>query len=999
MNPDNTVIFATNTTLLLTSKGSISISFDVPLSKDAVEGIYIIQAEANRGGKKIGLDTTWFKILEGIPGLELTLPEAIIPNSTNAIPFTLTNPGMSIIESSTLTVSFIDPDKSLLWHGTSTFSAVAIAGSSTLNIKIPIKIINFGIYELFYTLSYEGKILVGSREIKCDAIIKVEQDKTKYRVREAIKSEVEIINRGKFRQDLRVISFIDEFNLSTTTALSLLPSKKGSLTLTTFIPVSATVGYHYGTVCVQIGSSTKYEQFRFYIPQARLEVKFNNKSYKPGERVNIYVQNIGGVPDSWDYTIRLFDTIGNEVYTGEGSIDNLFPADDERVIGFDIPAGLITGDYIISLITTEQLIQLREYFDRYIRIEGIEADMSIWTDKKTYSINEEINVNVKIDNKNEAIQNAKLSLKVRSNYPGWKTFTGLKRIYDIKVDGNYVWFATDGIVKRYNKVDNNWDVYNKIRAEIIAVDGRYIWFGTGDSGVSRYDKKTESWTTFTQYNSGLVDNYISSIAVDGEYIWFGTKYDGVSRYDKETGSWTTFTRENSGLVNNGVESIAVDGKYIWFGIKYYGVSRYDKETGSWTTFNKENSGLASNKISSIAVDEKYIWFGSRYSDYVGENRGVSRYDKETGSWTTFPQHNGGLVSNHIHSIAVDGKYIWFGTGDGVSRYDKETGSWTTFNDENSGLVNNNITSIAVDEKYIWFGTWYGVSQYDKGSHDWSTFTQQNSELVGNMITSIAVDEKYIWFGESYNGVSRYDKETNSWTTFTQENSGLVNNGIRAIAVDEKYIWFGTYYGVSRYDKETGSWTTFTQYNSGLLDNYIMSIAVDGGYIWFGIFYAGAGRNGVSRYDKETGSWTTFTQYNSGLVDNDIRSIAVDGEYIWFGTYYDGVSRYDKETGSWTTFNKENSGLVSNSIRSIAVDVRYIWIGTHYGVSRYDKETGSWTTFNEENSGLVRNYIHSIAVDGKYIWFGTWYGVSRYDKETGSWITFKRQNSELVDNDI
>ncbi|MEW6609821.1 MAG: hypothetical protein AB1414_20655, partial [bacterium] len=31
MNPDNTVIFATNTTLLLTSKGSISISFDVPL--------------------------------------------------------------------------------------------------------------------------------------------------------------------------------------------------------------------------------------------------------------------------------------------------------------------------------------------------------------------------------------------------------------------------------------------------------------------------------------------------------------------------------------------------------------------------------------------------------------------------------------------------------------------------------------------------------------------------------------------------------------------------------------------------------------------------------------------------------------------------------------------------------------------------------------------------------------------------------------------------------
>ncbi|MEW6620855.1 MAG: hypothetical protein AB1422_16230, partial [bacterium] len=786
-----------------------------------------------------------------------------------------------------------------------------------------------------------------------------------------------IINTGKFKQDMEVVSFIEGFNFSTTTLLSLLPSQKGNLSLSALIPASLTAGYHYGSVCVQIGSSSKYKQFSFYIPQAKLEVKLNDKSYQPGEKVNIYVKNIGGVADSWDYTIRLFDTIGNEVYTGEGSIDNLFPADDERVIGFDIPEGLITGDYIISLITTAQLIQLREYFDRYIRIEGIDADMSIWTTQKTYSINEQINVNVKIDNKNKAIEDAKLSLKVRNNYPGWQTFTALKRIYDIKVDGNYVWFTTDLIVKRYNKVDNKWDDYNKIQdANTIAVDGRYIWFGTWD-GVSRYDKETDSWTTFNEENSGLVSNYIHSIAVDGKYIWFGTWYSGVSRYDKETGSWTTFNAGNSELVSNEIRTIAVDGRYIWFGA--WGVSRYDKETGSWITFNKENSGLVSNNISSIAVDEKYIWFGTEYD-------GVSRYDKETGSWTTFNAGNSELVSNEIRTIAVDGRYIWFGAW-GVSRYDKETGSWTTFTQQNSGLVSNNISSIALDEKYIWFGTDYaGVSRYDKEGYNWIDFTQQNSGLVSNDIWSIAVDDKYIWFGTDYDGVSRYDKETGSWTTFTEQNSGLVRNDIHSITVDGKYIWFGTWDGVSRYDKETGSWTTFNK-NSGLESNDIWSIAVDGKYIWIGTC-----EGGVSRYDKETGSWTTFTKQNSGLQTNCIRTIAVDGKYIWIGTWDNDVSRYDKETGSWTTFTSYNSGLVGYKIRSIAVDGKYIWIGTRYGLSRYDKETGSWTTFTQHS-------IMSIAVDGKYIWIGTWLGVLRYDKETSSWTTFTPENSELVSNYI
>ena len=39
---------------------------------------------------------------------------------------------------------------------------------------------------------------------------------------------------------------------------------------------------------------------------------------------------------------------------------------------------------------------------------------------------------------------------------------------------------------------------------------------------------------------GPVHNGILAIAVDDPYVWFGT-YRGLSRLDKRTGIWTTFT--------------------------------------------------------------------------------------------------------------------------------------------------------------------------------------------------------------------------------------------------------------------------------------------------------------------------------------------------------------------------------------------------------------------------------------------------------------------------
>ena len=47
--------------------------------------------------------------------------------------------------------------------------------------------------------------------------------------------------------------------------------------------------------------------------------------------------------------------------------------------------------------------------------------------------------------------------------------------------------------------------------------------------------------TFGIKKDGLAHNSVLSITLDGDRVWFGTSR-GLSRYNKSTGSWTTFTQ-------------------------------------------------------------------------------------------------------------------------------------------------------------------------------------------------------------------------------------------------------------------------------------------------------------------------------------------------------------------------------------------------------------------------------------------------------------------------
>ena len=180
-----------------------------------------------------------------------------------------------------------------------------------------------------------------------------------------------------------------------------------------------------------------------------------------------------------------------------------------------------------------------------------------------------------------------------------------------------------------------------------------------------------------EYAKSLVSDEIWCLTADGKYVWVGTRI-GASRYDKSRDTWVTFTKED-GLASDAVSSIAVEDSRVWFGSDN-GVSMYDKNSHDWTILTTSD-GLSSNRITCIASDGDSILFGTF-------DAGVSKYNRKTKSsvnevniktkkWEIYTKKDG-LAHNSVLSVAVDGNLVWFGTSRGLSRYNKTTGDWTTF---------------------------------------------------------------------------------------------------------------------------------------------------------------------------------------------------------------------------------------------------------------------------------------------------------------------------------
>ncbi len=552
-------------------------------------------------------------------------------------------------------------------------------------------------------------------------------------------------------------------------------------------------------------------------------------------------------------------------------------------------------------------------------------------------------------------------------------------IKDIAFTKDYIWFSTRSVgVKRYERATKTWRSYTEAQGmasrsgEWIAADGEGVWTSGGGHyswvrdrrahGVSYYRSDDDTWTIYDR-REGLRADETELGQVSDDYVWsFG--WTGINRYDKAGKLWTSFTRSD-GLPRSSVEAISEDSDGFWVGTNSKGVLKYAQASGAWTAFTVED-GLVQDSVSryQLKVDSKYVW--------VGTSMGLSRYDKEKETWTSFTKPTT-LANRRAVAVTTDSRYVWVGTHRGLSRYDKRYDRWKHFakSEEESGwdeddngeeedeedgekeekneLVDNNVIDLSVGRRYVWIATEGGVGRYDKIADRFESYTKEN-QLPSVDIRAVVQNRSDVWIGTK-NGISKHSilsEDRNAWETYnaaieilpTVEGKyakSLKNDDVRCLAVDDNRVWAGTKTGVSLYALRQGTWTTFAQ-EDGLASDEVSCIIIDSEQVWFG-----SGR-GVTVYDTVNETWRTLTEAD-GLGSNLITSMAIRGDQVWFGTFDKGVTMLDKTTGQFTTFTKAD-GLPHNGILSIAIDDDYLWFGTHGGLTRYDSLTGTWTVYTE-----------------------------------------------------
>lgn len=288
---------------------------------------------------------------------------------------------------------------------------------------------------------------------------------------------------------------------------------------------------------------------------------------------------------------------------------------------------------------------------------------------------------------------------------------------------------------------------------------------------------------FNTSNSDLPFNTVNVVIIDESafvpIVWIGTEF-GLASYSNNT--WTVFTEANSGLSNNSIRSLFldVDGS-LWVGTFLGGLSKYDGAT--WTTFNTSNSAISDNYVRSIARYNGALW--------IGTTGGLNRFDGI--NWTVFTQSNTILRSNNIASLQPASDRLYVGTiNGGLSEVRADT-IRETFWSGNSLLSDNTIRDIAIGStpnSILLACPAGGLYAFD-GNSAWLQTTTA-SGLPSNELSAVAYAAGQAILGFEQDGFCPY---SGICTPYLTSNSDLPDNHINDITLQsDGVIWLATEIG-------------------------------------------------------------------------------------------------------------------------------------------------------------------------------------------------------------
>ena len=330
------------------------------------------------------------------------------------------------------------------------------------------------------------------------------------------------------------------------------------------------------------------------------------------------------------------------------------------------------------------------------------------------------------------------------------------------------------------------------------------------------------WTPYTDLNSPLETDYISSLDISPEgKILIGSHSGGL--YVKAGDNWDQFNQDSTKVPINFVNGVRYSGDTLFVGSASgdldnlpfgEGLSFMNLADSSWSQLNM---GLEINNIiTGIEITPQY----RAVSTYGGgltifNNDGWIRYQTNFRTEFTYADSQQNtfnvepgtyMMSDYIRGLEYDTQngILWLATLDGAVAYGD--GFWQIYNVDNSGLPSNRIQLIKVDENSgaVYFGT-YGFGLVQKIGDVWTVFNYNNSLIVSDFVFSLEVCPYNgdLWIGTDC-GLNSVTSDS-FWTFYLPPDSNLV---------------FGNFYSDIAFDSSGNVWVA--AFGGGIAYKYIQS---------------------------------------------------------------------------------------------------------------------------------------------------------------------------------
>ncbi|MBP1466441.1 hypothetical protein EYB53_012070 [Candidatus Chloroploca sp. M-50] len=282
---------------------------------------------------------------------------------------------------------------------------------------------------------------------------------------------------------------------------------------------------------------------------------------------------------------------------------------------------------------------------------------------------------------------------------------------------------------------------NHISALTETSDG-IIWLGSIENGLVRFDPTSGEFTPYrsdpANPNSISGDIVLTLYADSDDTLWVGTFGSGLNRFDPQTGLFTRYQNDpadpNSLLENQVTNLIRDRAGRLWVS-NFAGLSRLDPGATGFVNYPMPAPPVSFGLVG----DELWAgtWGGGLYRLDLADPRSL---DPTTATFATLkndPANPNSLSNDGVWTMlqTPDG-IVWLGTQAGLSRYDPETGQFTSYTEKN-GLPNASIMGLLQDPQgLLWLTTNHGVVRFDAQTETFQVY-EKSDGLQGNEFNSNA----------------------------------------------------------------------------------------------------------------------------------------------------------------------------------------------------------------------------------------------------------------------